>query len=272
MSLLFVLLCTSGLSLFYAIHEKSEANGLENSRNQLTASLSDARTEIQKLSSRLDAMAVSTANTPQPPPVQPPPKPAPVVRSRSVAQPPVRNTDDWRWRRVESQLTNHQSQIADQRERLAKTQEDIRKTSDHLDGRITSTREELNRSITTAHDDVLLLKKRGERNFYEFDLSKSKQFQRVGPLSLSLRKADVKHQSYDLSLMVEDRPVEKQRVNLSEPVWITLSDSSQPLQLVVNQIDKNRVRGYVSVPRYRNADLAGMGGPNATPASTLKSR
>ena len=58
-------------------------------------------------------------------------------------------------------------------------------------------------------------------------------------------------------MMVDDKAVDKEHVNLYEPVWITLAGEPQPIQLVVNQIDKNHVRGYISEPRYKNADLAG---------------
>jgi hypothetical protein len=173
---------------------------------------------------------------------------------------------------VESQLAEHQSQLTEQRERISQTQEDVRKTGDQLDGKINSTRDELNRSIATNHEEVVQLQKRGERNIYEFDLAKSKQFQRVGPLSLSLRKADTKHRNYNLSMMVDDKAVDKEHVNLFEPVWITLAGEPQPIQLVVNQIDKNHVRGYISEPRYKNADLAGASAPATAPAAGLKSR
>jgi hypothetical protein len=178
--------------------------------------------------------------------------------------------EDPRWKRVESQLAQHQSRLAEQGERITQTQEVVQRTGDQLDGKINSTRDELNRSIATTHDDVVQLQKRGERNIYEFDLSKSKQFQRVGPLSLSLRKADTKHRIYDLSLMVDDTALDKQHVNLFEPVWINLADRPQPIQLVVNKIDKNRVRGYISEPRYKNMDLAGA--PGSSQASALKPR
>ena len=118
----------------------------------------------------------------------------------------------------------------------------------------------------------MLLQKRGERSIYEFDLAKSKQFQRVGPLSLSLRKADTKHRSYDLSIMTDDEPVEKQNVNLAEPIWISLADLPQPIELVVNEIDKNRVRGYISAPRYKKADLASAPAPSGVQSPALKSR
>ncbi len=277
--LLGILACTSVFGLGYAMRERSEANAIESSRNQLGAELSSARAEIQRLSSRIDALNPTAANAPEPlPTLELPARPSSVPHRRPVAQSAAqtasraRKTEDPRWKRVESQLANHQSQLADHRERIAETQENVRRTGEQLDGRINSTREELNHSITATRDDVAVLQKRGERNIYEFDLTKSKQFQRVGPLSLSLRKADTKHRSYDLSLMVDDKPVEKQHVNVSEPVWISLGDLPQPVELVVNQIDKNRVRGYVSAPRYKKADLVGTAAAGSAEASTLKSR
>jgi hypothetical protein len=274
-SLLAILACSSVIILVYAIRERSEVNAVAESRNRLGADLSAARAEIQRLSSRIDDLAMKAASTPEPlPPVATPTRSFPVERRRPAA--PIssraKNTSDPRWRRVESQLANHQSQLTDQRKRITQTQEDLRRTGDQLDGRINSTKDELNGSITATHDDVVLLQKRGERSIYEFDLAKSKQFQRVGPLSLSLRKADTKHRSYDLTVMVDDKPVEKQHVNLSEPVWVSLADLSQPIELVVNQIDKNRVRGYVSAPRYKNAELAGPPAPGSAQPPALKSR
>jgi hypothetical protein len=256
--------------LAYAIREKWEANQMASSRDQLRASLADVRAEVRALSSQLASRTEAGvgASTAPPPPAQPRHVSAPVPRGRAVAQSSARSraVEDPRWKRVESQLAQHQSRLAEQGERITQTQEVVQRTGNRLDGKIDSTRDELNRSIATTHDDVVQLQKRGERNIYEFDLSKSKQFQRVGPLSLSLRKADTKHRIYDLSLIVDDTTLDKQHVNLFEPVWINLADRPQPIQLVVNKIDKNRVRGYVSEPRFKNMDLAGAPGTSQAPA------
>ena len=271
-----LLVCTSVFSLVYAIHERSNANEAAHSRDQLGANLAAARAEIQTLSSRLDSLTAATVSEPAlalPAPSRT--ESSPLGRRRAVTRPSARrkDTEDPRWKRVQSQLAERHSQLVEQSQRIAQAQEDVRKSGDQLEGKINPTRDELSRSIATTHEDVLLLQKRGERNIYEFDLARSKEFQRVGPLSLSLRKADTKHRSYNLSLMVDDKPVEKQHVNLFEPVWVTLSDSPQPIQLVVNQIDKNRIRGYVSEPRYKKSDLAGApAAPSTAQAPALKSR
>jgi hypothetical protein len=275
--LLGFLICTSAFSLVYAVFEEWAVKDLAHSRDQLRTNLADAQAKLQTLSSQLSSRpeAAASVSTALPPPaVQPFPASSPVRRRQAVVQRNVRPrvVEEPRWRRVESQLADHQSQLAKQREQINETQENIQKTGDQLDGRINSTRDELNRSIATTHDEVVLLQKRGERNVYEFDLAKSKQFQRVGPLSLSLRKVDAKHRIYDLTVMVDDVNLDKKHVNLLEPVWINLPDRPQPVQLVVNKIDKNQVRGYISEPRYKTAELPGPPTSPAPQTPTLKTR
>lgn len=269
------LITTCAFSLVYASRQKSALSDLESSHAQLRKNLADAQAKIQILSSQVAARAEAAAEPTQALSAgKPSPMPAPVRRRQPAAQPKARPRaiEDPRWRRVESQLAEHQSQLTQQGERIDATQETLQKTGDQLDGKINSTRDELNRSIATTHDDVVLLQKRGEHNIYEFDLPKSKQFQRVGPLSLSLRKTDAKHRVYDLTVMVNDVNLDKKHVNLFEPVWINLADRPQPVQLVVNQIDKNQVRGYISEPRYKTAELAGSPAPATPQAPALKTR
>jgi hypothetical protein len=102
-------------------------------------------------------------------------------------------------------------------------------------------------------------------------LDKSKQFQHVGPLSLSLRKANSKRMYYDLALMVDDRQLEKKHANLYEPLMFSLADRPEPIQVVVNQIDKNKIKGYISEPKYKRSDLASSAS-TATDAKSLQRR
>jgi hypothetical protein len=67
---------------------------------------------------------------------------------------------------------------------------------------------------------------------------------------------DTKHKSYDVELIVDDNQLSKKKVNLYEPIWIHTENESQPVQIVVNRIDKNEVHGYVSAPRYKASELA----------------
>jgi len=121
-------------------------------------------------------------------------------------------------------------------------------------------KDELSGSIARTNDELVVFQKRGERNYYEFQLNKSKVFERVGPLRLSLRKADTKHKRFDVMMLVDDNELQKKGVNLYETVWLNLSDRPQPLEVVVNQISKDHVVGYVSEPKYKRSELSARAG------------
>jgi hypothetical protein len=163
-----------------------------------------------------------------------------------------------------------QSQLAEQKKELKDTQDQLAAAKTDLEGKLGSARDELNGSIARTHEELVGLEKRGERYFYEFDLSKSKAFQREGPIQISLRKSDPKHQSYDLMMLVDDHELSKKKVDLYEPIWLHQSDQPQPVQVVVNKIDKNRIHGYVSAPKYKESELAASATAQVSPDVTAK--
>src|SRR5262249_10971654 len=158
-----MLFCVAAISLVYAVRERAQARELSASRDEMKASLGEARSEIQALSAKLDALRTSALN----------PAPKTVLRAASKkarSQPP----EDPRWKRIQSQLSEQKQQLVSAREELEKARED-------LQGKLSATRDELSTSIARNHDELVALQKRGERNYYEFHLNRSKQFQRVGP-------------------------------------------------------------------------------------------
>jgi len=164
-----------------------------------------------------------------------------------------RGGTDTRYKQLRAQLDDQQKQLKD-------TQDLVSKNRTDLETSLSSTKDELNGSIAKTHEELVVLQKRGERNYFEFDLSKSKQFQRVGPMTVSLRHTDTKHMNYDLAMVVDDNQMNKKRVNLYEPIWIHTESEGQPVQVVVNKITKNFVHGYISAPKYRASELATANG------------
>ena len=182
----------------------------------------------------------------------------PVTGTHAVAKRGA--AEDKRYKQLQAQLEEQQKQLKETQDLVAKNRSD-------LEGSLNSTRDELNGSIAKTHEELVALEKRGERSYFEFDLTKSKQFQRIGPVSLSLRKADAKHKSYDMALIVDDNDLNKKKVNLYEPIWIHTENEAQPVQVVVNRVEKNHVHGYVSAPKYNPSELAATGGASVTPVS-----
>jgi predicted nucleic acid-binding Zn-ribbon protein len=105
--------------------------------------------------------------------------------------------------------------------------------------------------IARNHDDLEDLKRRGDRNYYEFTVPKSKNAQRVGPVQVSLNKVDPKKSKYTMTVFVDDRSIEKKDKTAGEPVqfYVKGSRGSAPYELVVFEVGKNQITGYLSTPK-----------------------
>ncbi len=275
--LMLVLCATAGASLFYFAREHRQARDLAATNQALNASLGQMQNQLQALTEKFNALNAAAEPVPTTRSMSVSSKPAPMAKrahARSATRQLAsrRKSDDPRFSQMQQQLSEQQKQLAATREDMEKTRNDLdgklNSTRADLDGKLTSTRDELNGSIARTHEQLVALEKRGERNYFEFQLDKSKSFQRVGPISLSLRKVNYKHKSYNLTLMVDDFKLDKKNVNLYEPIWITLSDRPQPVELVVNKVSKDQVTGYVSEPKYKKSELTASAATPAANAAT----
>lgn len=141
---------------------------------------------------------------------------------------------------------------------VVEIREEVKSTQDELD----STRSQLQgvigdlgvQSDLIAHNSTELveLRQRGDRDYFEFDLRKAKRGQRVGPVQLRLRKTDVKRQKYTIYLIADDRTIEKKDKTVFEPVQFYLEGNRYPTEVVVSQIYKDRIVGYVSAPKRKD--------------------
>lgn len=101
------------------------------------------------------------------------------------------------------------------------------------------------------------LKLRGERDYYEFYLRKSKRPERVANIAMALKKTDVKRQKYTLTLVADDRTIEKKDKTANEPVQFYQERYRQPTEIVVNQIYSDHIVGYLSVPKKKEVRSTG---------------
>jgi uncharacterized coiled-coil protein SlyX len=264
----------------YGYHQQSVVSQLTAQTATANASVSQMQGQLSALTAKLNEMTAAQTPAPSTPPSGAPASEQSAETSAKTsdvaspsagsakAAPAKRTTAKRRAPAVDKKYAQLQAQLAEQQKQLKETQEEVAKDRSELEGTINSTRDDLNGSIAKTHEELVALAKRGERSYFEFDLSKAKQFQRVGPLTISLRKADTKHKSYDLAMIVDDNELQKKKVNLYEPIWIHTENDSQPVQIVVNRIDKDFVHGYISAPKYKPSELAAVGSASVTPVST----
>jgi uncharacterized coiled-coil protein SlyX len=264
----------------YGYHQQSVVSQLTAQTATANASVSQMQGQLSALTAKLNEMTAARTPAPSTPPSAAPASEQSAETSAKTtdvaspsagsakAAPAKRTTAKRRAPALDKKYAQLQAQLAEQQKQLKETQEEVAKDRSELEGTINSTRDDLNGSIAKTHEELVALAKRGERSYFEFDLSKAKQFQRVGPLTISLRKADTKHKSYDLAMIVDDNELQKKKVNLYEPIWIHTENDSQPVQIVVNRIDKDFVHGYISAPKYKPSELAAVGSASVTPVST----
>src|SRR5271169_6079485 len=219
----------------YALYVDRKAGTAIAEQQQLAAELRHMHAEMDQLSATVSELAAR----PEPQVIAPQPVVEPPVTAKpSPSRKPV---DSQQLKKLQAQLDQQGKAIEDTQSQLDNTRSDL-----------STTRTELNGSIARTHDELVVLQKRGERNYYEFDIAKSKQFQHEGPLGVRLRKANTKHQYVDLDLIVEDQTVTQKHVNLYQPMFF-IPDSPQPAELVINSITQDRIHGYVSSPKYRQS-------------------
>lgn len=144
------------------------------------------------------------------------------------------------------------TEVATVRSDGAKTRSDLEKTIADLK----STRGDLGVQsglIATNGKELSALRALGERNYTDFKISKVKHDvpQRVGDLQIVLKSADPKKNRYTIEVIADDKRVLKENKTINEPVQLLLSRSTLPYEVVVNDIKKNFISGYVSAPKVQ---------------------
>jgi uncharacterized coiled-coil protein SlyX len=251
-----VLFAVAGIAFGYGYRQQILVGQLTAQEKIANATLGDMQAQVNTLTSKLNEVTSAQAAAQDAAAHNASAKLGPKTAGKRTAAP-----GDKRYKQLQAQLAQQQKQLNETQDLVAKNRSD-------LEGSLNSTRDDLNGSIARTHEEVVALAKRGERNYFEFDLTKSKQFQRFGPLTMSLRKADTKHKNYDLEMIVDDNHLGKKKVNLYEPIWIHTDNDSQPVQIVVNRIEKNLVHGYVSAPKYKASELSTVGSTTNSPSVT----
>lgn len=214
----------------YGIHEHNVARDANNQNAQIVASLKSTNAQVEQLTGKLNEFTAPK------PVADSPARPAASRIHRTATTKRVRGSDG-RWREIQTRLDAQGKEIESTKSDLA------------------NTRTELQGSIARTHDEVVVLQKKGERDYFEFDLDKSKQFAHQGPFGIKLKKANTKKQYADLELIVDDVTLQKKHVNLYEPAVFYSADSDHPVELVINRISKDHIKGYVSAPKYRRSEL-----------------
>jgi hypothetical protein len=167
------------------------------------------------------------------------------------------------------QLAAMDAKVKDQLDTKAST-EDVKTVSGEVSGVRTDlnttkndlqmARSEMGTLIAKNHDDVETLRRLGERDYMEFTIGAKNMPQKIGDVAIELRSTDPKKNQCSLALVVDDKRTEKRNRTINEPIFFYAHGAHQPMEVVINQVGKNKVVGYLSIPKAMQQSTNSAGG------------
>lgn len=134
---------------------------------------------------------------------------------------------------------------------LSSTKTDLSTTKDNVNtlaSDLGMARSNMGTLIARNHDDIEYLRKIGDRDYFEFTLTKGKSA-KVANVGLTLKRTNLKHYQYTLATLVDDIQVDRKDCVVNSPVFFYVNGSRKPYELVVNSVGSTEVKGYLSTPK-----------------------
>ncbi|MDE3169197.1 MAG: hypothetical protein KGL75_03565, partial [Acidobacteriota bacterium] len=125
----------------------------------------------------------------------------------------------------------------------------VRTDLDATKNSLSMTRGEFGTLIAKNHDQIEELRRLGERDYYEFTIDHKNRREKVGDIMVELRGVNAKKNLFTVSLYVNDQRFDKRNRSVDEPIYFFADNSHAPLEFTVNQVGKNKISGYLSVPK-----------------------
>lgn len=156
---------------------------------------------------------------------------------------------------VENKVEQVESQVQAARSQLNSAVADLKQTQGDLG--------KLSGLIATNSEQIDALRTIGDREYTEFTLFKRNDPVPLGGISVLLKKTDVDGQRYSIDLFINDRKVEKKDRVINEPLQFYMGDRREPYELVVNEVRKDEIVGYLAAPKADNAAASPTPGSGA---------
>ena len=110
-------------------------------------------------------------------------------------------------------------------------------------------RSEMGTLIARNHDEIDQLRRMGQRDYFEFSLTRKSGPQRVGSIEVELKDTNVKRNRYTVNVLADDKSFEKKDRSVNEPIFFYTGGSRAALELVINKVTKSGATGYLSLPK-----------------------
>jgi predicted nucleic acid-binding Zn-ribbon protein len=147
------------------------------------------------------------------------------------------------------QVTNEvggvKTEVTNVKTDLAATKRDLEGTQRQL----IDVRDTLSTAVAKNASELSELRRKGERDYIEFEIPKKDQPYKVEDIRLILKKTDPKKGKYNVVIVVDDNKLEKKDKSVNEPVQFLVGHNRVRYELVVNWVQKDKAGGYLSIPK-----------------------
>jgi vacuolar-type H+-ATPase subunit I/STV1 len=110
-------------------------------------------------------------------------------------------------------------------------------------------RSEMGTLIARNHDEIDQLRRMGQRDYYEFTVTRKGGAQKVGVVQVELKDTNTKKNQFTINVLADDKSFEKKNRSVNEPIFFYTGGTRQAVELVINKVGKNTASGYLSVPK-----------------------
>jgi hypothetical protein len=117
-------------------------------------------------------------------------------------------------------------------------------------------RSEMGTLIARNHDEIDQLRRMGQRDYYEFTVTRKAGAQKVGAVQVELKNANPKKNQFTINVLADDKSFEKKNRSVNEPIFFYTGGSHAALELVINKVTKSTASGYLSVPKAAGSTAA----------------
>jgi hypothetical protein len=120
-------------------------------------------------------------------------------------------------------------------------------------------RSEMGTLIARNHDEIDQLRRMGQRDYFEFTVTRKGGSQKVGSIQVQLRDTNTKKNQFTINVLADDKSFEKKNRSVNEPIFFYTGGTRAALELVVNKVTKSTASGYLSIPKTPETTAASSG-------------
>jgi len=132
----------------------------------------------------------------------------------------------------------------------------VRTDLDATKSNLEMARSEMGTLIARNHDEIDQLRRMGQRDYFEFTVTRKAGAQKVGSIQVELKDTNIKKNQFTINVLADDKNFEKKNRSVNEPIFFYMNGSRQPLELVVNKVSKTTATGYLSVAKNAGSTSA----------------